>query len=184
VRGLARGGDEGFDVVGKLGAVPGLGADDFAGDAAIGGNDVSFREERGAIGGGDVFGGVAVVREIHVVIAQEFFEGCGVFVDANAENGGTAGSKLRLERSEGIDFIDAGRAPGGPEIEDDHFAVHIGEVLGAAIDVEGEVVGALAGDGGFALAIGGSREGDDQCGGENDDANGDETAAEIGHGDC
>jgi hypothetical protein len=73
-----------------------------------------------------------------------------------------------LETVEAGGFFDAGLAPGAPEIEDDDFAAKVGEVRGFAVESEREVAGFAAGDGGFALAVAGQREGQDHGGGDRD----------------
>jgi hypothetical protein len=172
---------QGEDVIYELVAGPVLRAYDFAGDAAIGANDVGFGPEFCAVGGGDVLGGIAESGEDYFVLAQKFFVGGGIFINADAENRGAARLNAGLQRIERCDFVDARRAPGSPEIQDDNFAAEIGEVLGAAVELHREVECAGACDGWLTLSIGGRREDYDDCGGHNQDGSGGDAAGEDGH---
>ncbi len=164
---LARGGSgsgigrrEGENVIDEFVAGPVLRAHDFAGDAAIGADNVGFGPHLGAVGGGDILGGIAESGEDYFVLLEKLFVGGGVFVNADAEDSGAARLDAELERVEGSDFVDAGRAPGSPEIENDHFAAEIGEVLGFAVELHGEIVGASTGNGWLTLTIRGRGEDD------------------------
>ena len=71
------------------------------------------------------------------------------------------GGDVLFEVVEGRSLFHARRAPAGPEVEDHDFAAEVGEAGGFAGDIEREVFGGLAGDGGFALAIAGQRKDQD-----------------------
>ncbi len=77
---------KGIDVSGHFGAVPILGADDFAVEAAAAGDDVGVRIHGGAVGEGNLFGGVAIGGEGDVVSLQKIFVGLRVVVHADAED--------------------------------------------------------------------------------------------------
>ena len=133
-----------------------LGADDFAGDFAVAVDDVGFGDHGGAVVVFDFFHcGVREGYETYLLIQEELFVGGMVVVDAYAQDHAIARGDVLFEVVEGGSFFDAGRAPAGPEIQDDDFAVEVGEAGGLAGEVEREVFGGLAGDGGFALAVAG-----------------------------
>lgn len=90
------------------------------------------------------------------MLDQKFFVGRRIFVNADAEDGAAVGRDFILKGVERADFSYAWRAPRRPEIQDDHFAAEIAEVGGAAIQCKREIVGAFAGDAGFALAVAGN----------------------------
>ena len=137
-----------------------LEADDFAGDFAMAVDDVRFGDHGGAVGlgdGGAVFfgGGIAIGGEADVLVLEEFSVGGVVFVGRNAQHQGVTRGDVPLETLQGGGFLDAGLAPGAPEIEDDDFAAQVGQVRGLAVEGEGEVFCGFAGDGGFTLAVAG-----------------------------
>jgi hypothetical protein len=133
-----------------------LGADDFAGDFAVAVDDVGFGDHGGAVVVFDLLHrGVGVGYETYLLIEEELFVGGMVVVDAYAQDHAVARSDVLFEVVEGRGLFDAGWAPAGPEIQDDDFAVEVGEAGGLAGEVEREVLGGFAGDGGFALAVAG-----------------------------
>lgn len=133
-----------------------LGADDFAGDFAVAVDDVGFGDHGGAVVVFDfLHGGVGVGEEADLLVLQEFLVGREIVVDAYAQDHGVARGDVLFEMVEGGGFLDAGWAPAGPEIKDDHFAAKVREAGGLAGQFDGEVFGGFAGDGGFALAVAG-----------------------------
>ena len=151
-------GEEGVEIGEHVGGVPLLGADDFAGDAAVAVDDVGFGDHDRAVGYGDgraivLSGGIAVGGEDDGLIGEELLIRRGVLVRSDAQDDSVARGDVLLQAVERRGFLDAGWAPGGPEIKDDHLAAEIGEVGGLASEVEREVLGRFSGDGSFALAI-------------------------------
>jgi hypothetical protein len=126
-------GKQRFDIGYEFGAVPVLLAADFAVDFAVGVDDVGFGVEIGAVIFGDFFSGIAIIREGNVVFGEKFFVGGGIFVDADSEDGAAVRRDFILQSDERINFGDAGRAPRGPEIQDDNFSAEIAEVRGFSI---------------------------------------------------
>src|SRR5579872_1229968 len=108
--------EEGLDVDGDVAGGPVLGADDFAFDAALAVDEIGFGEAGSAVIGCDGFGVVAESGEDDAIIFEEGLVGLRVIVDGDAENDAAFGSDFGLELIEGRSFVDAGRAPGGPEI--------------------------------------------------------------------
>jgi hypothetical protein len=156
--------DDGIEVGDHFGAGPILGADDFAINAAIGIDDVSFGIHGGAVVEGDLLGGVAVVGEGDLVGFEEILVGGLVVVNADAEDGGAERGDAALEGVEGGGFIHAGRAPSGPEIEDHDMAAQVREAGRLAVEGELKIGGRAAADAGLALAvIGVSEEEEKSC---------------------
>jgi len=142
-----------------------LGADDFAGNFAVAVDDVSFGDHGGAVVVLDFLHcGIGVGYETYLLIQEELFVGGMVVVDAYAQDHPVARGDVLFEVVEGGGFFDAGWAPASPEIQDDDLAVEVGEAGGLAGEVEREILGGLAGDGGFALAVAGQGEGHDYGG--------------------
>jgi hypothetical protein len=81
-----------------------------------------------------------------------------VFVHADAENSAAERRDAALQLIQGLRFVNAGRAPGGPEIQKDDFAAKVRKVRGLAIEGKGEVLGRSSTQAGFALAIIGPSE--------------------------
>ena len=67
-----------------------------------------------------------------------------------------------LEGQEAGELFDAGRAPGGPEVDDDDVATELAEVDGVRAFGEGELGGGFADVAGVvaAIAAGGQEEGE------------------------
>ena len=122
------------------------------------GDHVSVGIHGGAVGERDLFGGVAIGGESDVVGVKEIFVGLRVVVDADAEDGAAERRDAVLQLVQGLRFFDAGRAPGGPEIEEHDFAAKVGEMGGFAIEREGEVPGGGSAQTRLTLAIIGARE--------------------------
>lgn len=172
--------EEGLDVDGDVAGGPILGADDFAFDAALTVDEIGFGEAGSAVIGSDGFGIVAERGEDHAIIFEEGLVGLGVVVDGDAENDAAFGSNFGLELIERGGFVDAGRAPSGPEIEDDDFAAQIGEVRGLAVEDERKIFGGLAVEAVFSLAVVGREEAVDKDGDGGEDEAGKDAAAQQG----
>ena len=159
-------GEEGIDVGEHGGAGPVLGTDDFAVDAAVAANDVCIGIHGGAIRKRDRFGRVAEGGEIDIVGVQEFLVNIRIFVHADAEDGAATRLDLLLELIQRGRFVNAGRAPSGPEIEQNDAATQIGKMSGLAVEGEREIMLGRAAQAGFAVTIVRMRErrheGDDE----------------------
>ena len=145
-----------------------LEADDFAGDFAMAVDDVRFGDHGGAVGlgdGGAVFfgGGIAIGGEADVLVLEEFSVGGVVFVGRNAQDQGVTRGDVPLETLQGGGFLDAGLAPGAPEIEDDDFAAIVGEMDGSGAVDDGEVWGGRGHLRGMRAAITAGTENQDGC---------------------
>ena len=147
-----------------------MGADDFAVEAAAAGDDVGVRVHSGAVGKGNFFTGVAVGGKADSISFQEVVIGLGVFIHADAEDSAAKRCDAMLQLIQGLGFINAGRAPGGPKIQQDYFAVKVREMCGLAVQREGEVFGGASTQARLALAIVGTRKQEEQSRneGEND----------------
>ena len=122
--------------------------------------------------------GVAVGGEGDTLVDDEFGESLGVLVGGDAEDESVARGDVLVKAVQGGSFFDAGWAPTGPEVEDYDFATEIGQMAGLTIEIESEILGGLASEGGFALAIGGEREGDNEADDEDQDGPSGQSSAE------
>jgi hypothetical protein len=160
---------EGVEICEHLGGVPLLEADEFAGDLAVTVDNVGFRDHGGAVGNGDwgflvSGGGIAIGGERDALVEKELLVGCVVFVGRYAHDHRVPRSNVLLKPVEGGCFLDARRAPGGPEIEDDNLAAEIGEVSGLAGKLQGKIAGGCPGDGRLALPIAGQGKNQNNAG--------------------
>jgi hypothetical protein len=126
LRGLLLGIEERVEVSGHVGAGPILWADDFAVDAAFPIDDVGVGIHRGSVLGRDFLRSVAVIGIKETVGGEELAIGIVVIVHADAENGAATRRNPLLQKIQGGRFVNAGRAPGGPEIQKYNFAAQIG----------------------------------------------------------
>jgi hypothetical protein len=158
------GGGELLEEVDDLGAGPVLGADELAAKLAVLVDDVGFGIAEGAVEGVRCLGAVADGEEVDVVAVEEGLVGGGVCVCADAEDLDLR--QLVLEGDEAGELLEAGSAPGSPEIEDDDAAAEVGEVDGAGVVGDGELRGELADLVGAAAAVaaGGGGQEQDGCG--------------------
>lgn len=131
--GLRRGGGHGSEIaqiVHDLGGGPVLGADEFAADDAVGINNVGLGRPGGVEG---VVGALGEVEDGgdagDVVIADVLLVSAGVGVEGDGDDGDVGHAALQVD--EGGKLFEAGRAPAGPEIEDDDFALVL---IGAEAD--------------------------------------------------
>ena len=93
-----------------------------------------------------------------MVRVEEIFVGSRVVVHAYAEDGAAERRDAVLQLIEGLRFFHAGRAPGGPEIQEHDFAAKVGEVGGLAVERESEVFCRGSAQAGLTLTIVGARE--------------------------
>src|SRR5258708_37704328 len=107
-----------FNGTHDFGRLPILGAYNFARQAALAINQISFRKHRGSIIGGALLARVTISREDHVIIREEFFVSCLIFVHAHSENYAASRRNSLLEAIERLGFFEARRAPRRPKIQD------------------------------------------------------------------
>jgi hypothetical protein len=88
---------------------------------------------------------------------QEAGVGIGILVDADGQDGEIGA--LMVELDEGRHLLNAGGAPSGPEVHQDHLSTIAGQMHGGGAVGDGEVGGALAHLGGMGAAIAAGREG-------------------------
>ena len=150
------------EVVDDLGAGPVLGAYEFAADDALAVDDVGLGDLGGAVHGVDAGGGVADGEEIDLVLDEEALVDVGVFVLRDGDDGDLG--KLALHGEEAGEFLDAGGAPGGPEVEDDDVPAVAAEVGGLNAVGDDELGRGFAENGGMraAVAAGGEQGGEEQ----------------------
>lgn len=151
-------GSEVFQVVEDFGIGPVLGADEFAADDPVSVDDVGFGRPRCVEGiaglvveiddGGDA--GDVVVDQVLAVVGLGGVEGDGDDSDVG---------HVALELDEGGELLCTGRAPAGPEIEDDDLALFfvLAEGHGLSAVVDGDFGGAFADLSGVGGAIAGKQ---------------------------
>src|SRR5467141_419244 len=148
---------QGIDGTHHFGRLPILRAYDLARQTAFAVDQEGFRKHGGSVLGGTLLASVTVGGEYHVVVHEEFFVGCLVFVHAHAEHDPALGRNVLLQVIERLGFFEARRTPRRPKIEDHDFTAQIGQVCGAR-NLKREVFGSASGKAGFALTISGRRE--------------------------
>jgi hypothetical protein len=144
---------EGVEVGSDVGAGPVLRADDLAVDFAVARDDVGFGDHHGAVFGLNFLRWIAERRVIDGIGLEEVLIRGLVLVGADADDGTAARSDLLLQPVERGRFVNARRAPGGPEIEHDNVAAQLGEAARLAVGCELEIDFAAASEAGFALAV-------------------------------
>jgi len=100
-------------------------------------NDIGFRPHVGVEEPGGRLRGVEGGDEVDVMANEEGGVSLGVRVNADGENGDAGHVVVKLE--ERGQFLEAGLAPGGPEIDQDDLSAIIREVDGAGSVAYGEV---------------------------------------------
>ncbi len=110
----------------NLGAGPILGAYEFAADDPLAVDDVGLRPHVGVVELGRGFVRIADVDEIHMMPAEKAGVCVGILVDADGKHSQAGLIVVKLKKRWQLD--DAGLAPGGPEVEQDHPATIAGEV--------------------------------------------------------
>ena len=126
-----------FQVVHDFGVGPVLRTDELAADFASAVDDVGFRRSRGPECEVALLRFVVDGEKVDVVIDEELAVGIGIIIEIDAENDDLR--HLFLQIDERGKLLKAGRAPGGPEIEDHNFAAIIGEADGFCAIDDGEV---------------------------------------------
>ncbi len=104
-----------------------------------------------------------------MIVQQEFFVSCLIFIHAHAENYAAFSCDILLQAIKRLGFFEARRAPRGPKIQDYNFAAQIGQAR-RACDLNGKILGFASGKAGFALTIAGRCE-HIQHGGHKDQGN-------------
>ncbi len=146
-------------IIHDFGAGPVLRADELAPDFALAVDDVGFGRACGAKGEVALLRLIVDGEEVDVVVGEELVVGVDVVIEVHAENDDLR--HLFLEIGERGQFLKAWGAPGSPEIEDDYFAVVVGEADGSGAVNNGEVWGRRGYLSGMraAIAAGGENQG-------------------------
>jgi hypothetical protein len=139
------------EVAHDLGAGPVLCGDELSSQDALLVDDVGFGDLGGAVEGVDAGVGVADGEEVDLMPGEEALIDVGVLVITDGDYG-DAGHPL-LELEEAGELFDAGRAPGGPEVEENDVSVELAEVYGAGAVAEDELRGGFADVYGVAAAV-------------------------------
>ena len=155
---------QGFEEAPDFGIGPVLFADELAADYAFAVDYVGFRPHFGAEELGDGLVGIADSDQVHMTMVDEPLVLVLVLIDADGDHGQVGPVVVELDQR--WRFLNAGCAPGGPEIEHNHFAAIVGQVDGGASVGDGKV-GRWGGElGGVGAAIAGGeqaeRESDDE----------------------
>ena len=99
----------------------------------------------------DALCGVADGEEVDVILLEEVLVDVGVFVHADGDDGDLG--KDLLHGEEAGQLVDAGGAPGSPEVEDDDVAAEFAEVDGAGGVGDDELWGWVADVSGVVSAV-------------------------------
>jgi len=127
-------------------------------DFSVPADNIGVRILGGAIVERQFSRGLAERWKNDALLLQKFFVSHGVLVDTHTQNKRIPRFNVLLKPVEGRRFLDAGRTPGGPEIQYDHFAFQIGEVPWFPPNFQGKVLCGLARYRGFALPVRGHGE--------------------------
>src|SRR5260370_35240789 len=92
--------------------------------------------------------GMAIGGEGNALVDQEFGEGVSVFVSGHAENHGVAGLDVLLQAVKRRGFVNAGRAPTGPEVEENNLFSYSGGANKLGGEPERGKTGGLSAGGG------------------------------------
>ena len=154
-----------------FGSVPVLCAYEFAADDSFFVDDVGFGRTGGSEGEIGLLAGVEYDGHVgQVVVGEVLMVGVGVGVEAYGQYDHVWNLLLKLLQRRKL--LETGRAPRGPEIEDDNFAAVLVQAYGLRAVMDGEVGGArayLVRVASTVAAGGGDREaqGQDCCSGDN-----------------
>ena len=144
-KGSATASEQAIDLLQHLGGIPNLIGDEFFDYFAVAIDQVAFGILDCAVPEVDFLVGVAGGEVGERGALEEGFVELLVLIDADTEDDEAFGSQLCFEVVEAGDFFDAGRAPGGPEVEEQDFAA---EVAGgddfAGIGGDAEIGGGVA----------------------------------------
>jgi len=145
-------------IVENLGIGPVLGADELTANHTTGIEDVRFRRTAG------IEGLVRLLGEIEdggdagdVVIDEVLAVSVGVGIEAHGENDDVG--QIALELDERGELLETGRAPAGPEVEDDDLAPILAETDGLGAIVNDDGGGRLADLGGMGGAVAAEKQG-------------------------
>jgi len=120
------------------------GSDEFSAHDSFAIDDVGLWVFEGAIEIAALVIGVADGEEIDFVAGQEAVVGVAVDVHAHTYDGEAFGSHPPLEVDQGRHLLDAGGAPGRPEIQDQNLALKVVKVNFAIGVLHGEFGGGSA----------------------------------------
>ena len=134
-----------------LGRSPVGGANKFPPDDSVLVDDVGFRRAGGSEGEVALLGSVKGREQINVVVGDVGSVGGFFVIEADGEYDHLG--HIALELNEGRELLQAGRAPGGPEVEDDDLAAVVGEADGAVGVGDGEAGRGCADLAGMVAAI-------------------------------
>src|SRR5712692_5955346 len=149
---------QGLQVGNQLGAVPVLRPDDFPCDPPVAVDDVGFRVHEGAVMRGNLLRGIAVGGEADLVFPQKVFIRGGVFIHADPQHHAALRAELPVQPAERSHLGNAGRTPGGPEVEHDDPSAQVHESRGVPVQFEREIGRLAARDARLALAVAGRRK--------------------------
>ena len=118
-------------------------------------DDVGFRPAEGAVEVDGFAGFVAHGDHVDAVVFEEFVIGGIVGVDADGEDDHSFIFHACRHADEGGSFFDAGRAPGGPEIEHDDLTAKLAERNFVVGILDGKVGGGGTDAAGMIAAVAG-----------------------------
>jgi len=140
-------------VSGEFRAGPILRTNDFAVETAFPIDNIRFWIHRGAVVERNFLRWIAIVGKTELVGLQKIVVGGLVFVEADTQDCTAARSNPALQGIKRRCLVHAGRAPGGPEIEQDHLATKIGQARRFSVNGKREVLFWLAAEAWLALTI-------------------------------
>jgi hypothetical protein len=116
------------EIADNLGAGPLLGAHELAANDSLAVNDIGFRPHIRVKEIRRRLRGIADSDQVDVMANDKGRVGGGIVVDADGKNDEIG--ILMMKREERRQFLDARRAPAGPEVEQDNLAAIAGQVNG------------------------------------------------------
>ncbi len=139
-----------------------IGADKFAAQHALAVDDVSLGKLESPVKVVALLVGIAHGEQVHVVRLQEILVCALVGVNAHGQHFNALAFHSLLHLHQGWHLFNAGRAPGGPEIQHDHLAAQFVEADFAVAVLDGEVRGRGPDAGRAAAAVtAGQAQGED-----------------------
>src|SRR5580658_618322 len=159
--------EQGVDMLDHLRRGPGMRRNEFLNHFAVAVDQIALRILNGAVGQVDLLFGIAGGLVGEGRTGEEVTVELFVLVYADAEDDQTSGAECPGELVQAGNFLDAGWAPGGPEIEEKEFAAEIVNGYGlAGVGGDGEIGGGVAGvhDGFVERVIERTAEGDEHEG--------------------
>lgn len=82
---------------------------------------------------------IAIVGKCDPVVVQKLLVGVRIFVGTDAQHDHTGGLEGFGEGLQGRGFLDTGRAPAGPEMQDDHVTPKVGQACRMPVSFEDKV---------------------------------------------